>query len=387
MIIVHLINDIPTLKACSLTCYSWYIITLPYIHHTFVLRGTRTESLRALSNRHARGLIPLTKEIRILPHAHTFKPGWFLPQFFSHRDSCHFFAFTDIQSLTVRQLDIAPFLQGLQQYFGHLSRTLRSLTLTGPRCTSMQLSYFISLFPNLDDISISFFFQRPPGGVLAPFSTPRLHGKLELRSVGAVEVWEHLATWGGLRFHSIFVCGVTMCVPVLLAACTDTLDTLQIELASNPGTRPLVCPRLHFDSRFTGGYQQTLVPDCNLSRLKVLRSLRIKTHRGFLADASFLAAIVSIFRTITSPVFSELEFILWSWCGGNDWLGGPPTKLFYTLNRMYFMRPFKLAFLFVVHEGGDAGWGQVWRGLVGAAADEGHLSCFEYPPSIRICRE
>ena len=381
MIIVHLINDIPTLKACSLTCYSWYIITLPYIHHTFVLRGTRTESLRALSNRHAQGLTPFTKEIQILPHSSG--PSWFLPRFLRHRDSCHFFVFTDVRSLTVRQLDIATFIPGLQQYFGHLSPSLRSLTLTKPQCSSMQLSYFISLFPNLDDVAIQFFAPKPPGEVHAPFSTPGLRGKLMLVSVSAVETWQHLATWGGLRFHSISVYGTTKCVPVLLAACANTLKTLRIQPRNDPGMRPRVCPCLRFSSRFTVGYQQTLVLDCNLSRLKVLRLLGIQTPHSVVVDTRFHAAIESIFSTITTPNFSDLMLILWP-CGRDCRADGPPTDLFEALRRMYLTRPFRLIFLFVTGTESGVGWGQRWQGWINAAADGGSLRCFKYPPSVHF---
>ena len=35
MIIAPLVYDIPSLRACSLTCYSWYIASVPQLHHTF----------------------------------------------------------------------------------------------------------------------------------------------------------------------------------------------------------------------------------------------------------------------------------------------------------------------------------------------------------------
>ena len=63
-IIGHLIYDVQALKACSLTCYSWYIAAFPYIHRTLAL-GDRSGGLKALSNRHALDLLPFTKEIRM----------------------------------------------------------------------------------------------------------------------------------------------------------------------------------------------------------------------------------------------------------------------------------------------------------------------------------
>ena len=38
MVIAHLIYDTPSLLACSLTCYAWYIPAVPHIHHTVVIQ-------------------------------------------------------------------------------------------------------------------------------------------------------------------------------------------------------------------------------------------------------------------------------------------------------------------------------------------------------------
>lgn len=240
MIIGLLVHDVRTLKACSLTCHSWYIAALPHIHRTLVLRG-RNRGLNALSDRHALGLSPFTKEIGIeqaIPDSH-----WFLPQFFSHQDSRPFFTFTNVQNLRVQRLDIAAFFPEFIQYFGHLSSTLRSLTLHAPRCNALQLSHFISLFPNLDDIAIRYIRAAPAvlGEVHAPYSTSKLRGRLELVSSDTVEIWEHLATQCGLRFRSVYFWDVTKCVPVILTACAKTLETLRIRPLADHGMGPGFC--------------------------------------------------------------------------------------------------------------------------------------------------
>lgn len=235
---VQLVDDIPTLKACSLTCYSWYIAALPCIHHTLVLRN-RNGALKALSNLHALGLLPFTKEVRILQVIS--KPYWFTPQFSRHQDSRHFFALTNVRSLMVQFLDIVSLAPRLGHHFGHLSSALRSLTLHGPRCTALQLSYFISLFPNLDDVDIRYFWALPniPGEVLGPWSTPKLCGKLALVSSDTVETWHQLATRCGLRFRFIHIWAVIECVPVILNACAKTLETLRIEPPFEHGMNPV----------------------------------------------------------------------------------------------------------------------------------------------------
>ena len=247
MIIDHFTHDIRTLKSFSLTCYPWYIAAFPFIHRTLVLSDSNG-SLKSLSNRHAMGLLPFTREIRILQRV--YEPHWFLPQFFSHRNSRHFSTLTNVQSLTVQCLDIISFIPGLEQDFGHLSSTLRSLTLDGPRCTPLQLSHFISLFPNLDDIVIRSFIPVPKifGEVLVSWTTPKLQGKLELVSSDVVETWEDLAVRYGLQFRSVRFLGVSNCVPVILAACADTLETLRIEPLLDHGTGPRVRLSTHRSS-------------------------------------------------------------------------------------------------------------------------------------------
>jgi len=237
MAIAYLIYDIQALKACSLTCYSWYIAAVPHLHHTFVFRGIDRAGLKPLSARHALGLLPLVKDLRI-PQPPS-QPRWFLPQSLDRRDSRHFFAFTNVQSLTVQNLDIRSFIPRLERHFRHFSPTLRSLTLEAPTCSSRQLSHFFSLFPNLDNIEVRAFVSDgtgTPDHGLVPFSTPKLQGRLTLSSFNAVETWEDLIASCSLRFRSIHLHPVSNSAPVLLAACAETLEILRIEPSNELGT-------------------------------------------------------------------------------------------------------------------------------------------------------
>lgn len=245
LVIVHIASDIRALKACSLTCYTWYTAAVPHLHHTFVFRkadlGEDHDGLKSLSRRHALGLLPFAREIRILqpPTQHR----WFLPQSFGRKDLRYFSAFTNVQSLTLQQLDIHSFIPGIERYFGHLSPTVRSITLESPRCTPRQLSHFLSLFTNLDDIKVQLFVcLNLPGGIpddaLVPFSTPKLQGRLTLSSSPVVDTWKDLAALSGLRFRSIYLYPVSACAPVLLSACAETLETLRIAPESETGKGP-----------------------------------------------------------------------------------------------------------------------------------------------------
>lgn len=241
MIISYLTYDIKTLKACSLTSYSWYIAAVPHLHRTFVLRGVDRAGLKTLSARHSLGLLSLAKDLRI-PQSSS-QSHRLLPQSFNRRDMRCFLAFTNVQSLTVQSLDIHYFIPGLERHFGHFSPTLRSITLESPRCTPRQLSHFFSLFPNLDNIEVRSFTHTRSGhsdDALPPFSKPKLQGQLTLSSFSAIDTWEDLVASCGLRFRSIYLYPVSKCAPVLLEACAETLETLRIEPGFEFGTGPCI---------------------------------------------------------------------------------------------------------------------------------------------------
>ena len=241
MILTYLTHDTEALKACSLTCYTWYTAVVPHLHRTFVFRDAdcidrNRGGLKPLSRRHALGLLPLAKEVRILQSR--TQPRWFLPQSFNRRKLHYFSAFTNVQSLTLQQPDIRSFIPRIERYFGHFSPTLRSITLESPRCSPRQLSHFLSLFTNLDDVDIKHFVHVRadiPDAVLPPLSTPKLRGQLTLSSFTAVDMWEDLAASCGLRFRCIYLYPVSKCAPVLLSACAETLETLRLEPDSEAG--------------------------------------------------------------------------------------------------------------------------------------------------------
>ena len=234
MITAHLTHDLDVLKACSLTCRSWYIAVAPHIHHTLTLNDKACDEsrcgLKPLSALHGLGLAPLIKEIRVSGGWSEWG-AWFVPQAFSPRDLRYFSAFANVQTLKLESLKIHDFIPGAERYFGHLSPTLRSIRLWSPCCTPRQLSHFLSLFPNLDNVNIYSLKQSSntttPDTELVPFSTPRLRGRLELFAFDRIETWKDLITLcGGLRFNYMDLRVVGDCAPFLLRACAKTLETL-----------------------------------------------------------------------------------------------------------------------------------------------------------------
>ena len=250
MIIAHLTYDLPTLKACALTCHSWHTVALSHLFHTLILRrdssgfigdklGVQSarDKLKPLSNLYERGLMSLVKEIRV-EQSIGIHP-WFMPQAFSHRDLRYFSAFTNVQTLVFQGLEIDHFTPGIQHYFGHFSSTLRSIVLYDPCCTARQLSNFLSFFSNLDDIEIlktSLFSPTTTalGTKLVPSSAPKFRGRLVLYDFHRTKTWTQLATsCGGLRFRYMHLSWVGGSAPALFEACAETLETLRFSAADD----------------------------------------------------------------------------------------------------------------------------------------------------------
>ena len=188
MIIAYLTDDLDGLKACSLTCRSWYIAAVLHIHRTLTLEegrlDKRRDKLKPLSKLHELGLSPLTKQITV---HQLLNSQWFTPQAFSRRDLRYFSAFTNVRILKIEHMNISGFVPGIERYFERFSPTLRSIVLCNPCFTPRQLSYFLSLFSNLDDISIKGSSARQPDTTtpdakLVPLSAPELRGQLTLRN-------------------------------------------------------------------------------------------------------------------------------------------------------------------------------------------------------------
>jgi len=232
-ITAHLTRNLDTLKACSLICRTWYLAAVPHLHRTLILSDVKPDKshakLKPLSKLHELDLTTFVKEIQVLQGSNEH---WFIPQAFGPNDLSHFSAFANVESLVLRNMDISRFIPDIQRYFEHFAPMLQSITLHTPYCTPRQLSYFLSLFSNLDNIYINFPERPFRTSILStefvPFSSPKLRGRLELSGFHWVETWTDLITsCGGLRFRHADLHHPTGCAPVLLEACAKTVETLQ----------------------------------------------------------------------------------------------------------------------------------------------------------------
>jgi len=133
MIIAHLIYDTCSLLACSLTCYSWYIASVPHLHHTLITRNRRPHFdpkrgwPKPLQNASKLGLLPLVKKFQvrrlILNHCY----DGFCPEQFDRRTLRQFSALINVQELCIDDLNIPNFMPRIPLLWTLLANTPISL--------------------------------------------------------------------------------------------------------------------------------------------------------------------------------------------------------------------------------------------------------------------
>ena len=238
MIIANLIYDTHSLLACSLTCYSWYIASVPHLHHTLVTRpslqpcGQKYEWPKPLQNASELNLLPLVKKLQIPRTAYGhigLSPKWF-----DRRILRQFSGLTNVRELEMGSLDIPSFLPKIRRYFKQFLPTVRSLCLTEPKGSRRQIIFFIGLFEHLEDLTllggtVECRESEPTDDpTLVPPSTPPLRGRLVVeyfRRPGFLG--DMISLFGGIRFRymSLYCVNETR---LLLEACANTLETLRL---------------------------------------------------------------------------------------------------------------------------------------------------------------
>lgn len=231
IITAHLACDPDTLKACSLICRSWYIAAVPHLYYTLTLKRDGYDAVhgkpKSLLKLHEQGLMHLVKESRV--EQSRFEGSWFVPHMFSCHNLRYLSAFANVHTLQLQKLEIYRFVPDIWQYFGPFCTTLRSVALSDPRCTPRQLSRFLSLLPNLDNIEIWNPHPYPLNATtsdsqLVSFTTLKLQGRLALLDFRWIKTWTYLIASCGLRFRHR---ESASCAPVLSEACSETLETFQ----------------------------------------------------------------------------------------------------------------------------------------------------------------
>ena len=252
MVIVYLIYDARSLRACSLTCYSLYIAAVPHLHHTLTIdiyltmRGLQeclpkyhsSQCTNRIQHMNKQDLLPFVKKLRIC--------GTFIDysrMFYPELASCSLLhklsALSNVRELLIEYLDISTFTRRPQRLFRHFLPTVQSLALMRPMGTHRQIIYFIGLFQHLEDLKFSQMSPYPEpkqeysvdDPTLIPHFSPPLRGQLTVPFCLEPKVLaDMISLFGGLQFRSMDLDCVDG-IHLLLDACAKTLETLRLDLA------------------------------------------------------------------------------------------------------------------------------------------------------------
>ena len=248
MVIAHFAYDVGTLKACAATCFVWYNIATPHLHHTLKFRqwakDTSHAHLDPLEILHKLDLLDFVRRVEFEA---IFGIPWLNPAIFNSESLQHFRTLRNLQDLTIAYLDFSKFPTGVGKYFGHFSPILRSVALSAPRGTLRQLLDFFGLFPMLDDVEISNYHtwageheHEASNTMLGP-AEGRLQGRLTLKHFGDEGLLKDMIViYGGMRFTSMDLHDAQG-AQLVLETCADTLETLVIQ----PGATPQQCKLIH----------------------------------------------------------------------------------------------------------------------------------------------
>ena len=229
-----------SLRACSLTCRSWYIAAAPRLHFTletllpYLATSEKLKWPKPIRERSKLGLHHLVRKMEIRGNNIFNLQGNFSLRLFDKRTLRDFSAFTNVQQLGIDFLDIPSFMPKIQSYFGHFLPTVLSLALRRPKGSRRQIVFFIGMFHHLEDLKLLYDDLDHPQKELAddrtlvPPSAPPLRGQLTMTCFTRVDVLEDMVNlFGGIRFRHMdlfYVCGMRL----LLDASASTLETLRL---------------------------------------------------------------------------------------------------------------------------------------------------------------
>ena len=241
-ILDYLLDDSGALKACSLTCKCLFGATRPLIHRHLVCSDTRLTLPTRKESHFGRRPWPFEQLINadrsgVLRFAQqlTFKPEGGTPRpHFKPRDLQYYIlelrSITKLHTLTLINFLLSPFIPVFSEYFGMFTGTLRSLDLRNAYGTARELSYIISQFLLLEDLTIvspvGEHTEHPERYIPPITRSPPLRGKLVLAQAAWKELSEILAAFpGGLNFRSLELSSSKQLEPIF-TACGHTATSI-----------------------------------------------------------------------------------------------------------------------------------------------------------------
>lgn len=230
-IIDGLVGDIKSLRSCALVSTNWVYRSR---HHLFA--DIRLHSLSDIQSWFKTGLGPSSSHVRFLDLSQKEEFGWIAPDTLAGIYS-NFTAFHRVESLALTDLNLTLFDEhSLTHFFGHFSEHLKSLSVKRMTVHPSALTFFICMFPKLDDLSLS-HLTMGKATILPrqPAVAPRLRGKLALSNIktnGTSMLSSFLDPPLPMAFEDVSVVDCRFETPRplkdLFVACQDTMKKIKV---------------------------------------------------------------------------------------------------------------------------------------------------------------
>ena len=230
-ILEYLTDDPQSLKAVSLVSTTWTTWCQAHLFESVRLTPPALQRWLKDVSQDANGPASHTRtlaleEYRLIP--------WINPQYLDFSPSA-LSSFSKVKSLSLIQWNATLFNgASLEPYFGHFSKSLRTLSLQFCTLDPVILFDVLSLLPNVDDLDIAYPYvgSNAVGTVPdVPDTTPSFRGTLSLAGIRSDRLILKTLTTLPLRFSAIRINSCAFYGPdeyqTLLTGCGDTLVTLR----------------------------------------------------------------------------------------------------------------------------------------------------------------
>lgn len=216
-IVDYISEDRRTLLACTHLSRTWCIAARAHLYRTFTVLDS--EGFSAADDLQRMGMTHLVRRIVVSRQIHQM--DFLLPE-----TMIRLHAFTHLQELDIRYLNVGQPLQWLHEHCDILKSTVRTLTLRYPKGSIKQLLCFISLFKSLENLAVDSIDRDFISEDFTPVleTSPPLTGRLTLTGIFDQEFMSGLVSLQkGVKFRTVDLqfCGE---VQVIVDGCAGTME-------------------------------------------------------------------------------------------------------------------------------------------------------------------
>ena len=218
-IVDQISDDRPTLFACTHLSRTWCIAARTHLYRTFLVSDSA--GFKAVDDLQKMGVIGLVQRMAVTRKIH--QADFLVPKALKRLN-----AFTSLQELDLRYLDVGELVLRLHKRCDTLRSTVRTLALHYPTGSTKRIVSFVSLFSNLENLAVDGINRVDTYDSQVPTieCSPPLTGRLRLSGIPDQDFIRELASMQrGVKFRTV---DLRFCreVQEIIDACSGTMERL-----------------------------------------------------------------------------------------------------------------------------------------------------------------